>query len=282
MINENTKNESNGNKNNIQYNNLERNIYGLFSNIENNYIYILKDIENRKKRLKKHKNFSSDFNFSKPYNYNENYSKINQDTKKKPVKIMEKYINDLKKIEIDEYPFKKDNNKIDEFTFKKDNNKVNEFTFKNTNGIDNINEDTSNQNNIIKINDNKINEFTFKKTPNENYQIENFTFKNPNNENIYENNLNKEIIIENHTENNINSNNKILPLNELYSETTESIKRDDSGSNIQSFLKHNKLNTDSNLIYYNKSHFSSKSIIKVIFLQNLKIKIRLRDILQNI
>ena len=86
MINENTKNESNGNKNNIQHNNLERNIYGLFSNIEDNYIYILKDIENRKNRLKKHKTFSSDFNSSRPYNYNENYSKINQDTKKKTSK----------------------------------------------------------------------------------------------------------------------------------------------------------------------------------------------------
>ena len=281
MINENRKQESNGNKNNIKNNNLERNIYGLFSNIEDDYIFILKDIQNRKNRLKKYKNFSSDFNSSKPYNYNENYSKINKNVKKKPKKIMENYINDLKKIEIDEYPFKKENNKIEE------------FTFKNTNGIENNIKDTYKPNNIIKLNDNKINEFTFKKTSNENNQIENFTFKNPNNENIYENNqienftfknpnneniyennineiqenninqktnnFNKEITINNHTVDNINSNNKVLPLNELYSETTESIKREDSGSNIQSFLKHNKLNTDSNLLYYTKSHFSSKS-----------------------
>ena len=262
MINENIKSESNDNKNNIKHNNLERNIYGLFSNIEDDYIFILKDIQNRKNRLKKHKTFSSDFNSSRPYNYNENYSKINKNIKKKPKKIMENYINDLKKIEIDEYPFKKENNKIEE------------FTFKNINGKENIIEDTSNPNNLIKLNDNKINEFTFKKPSNENNQIENITFKNPNTENIYENNLNeiqdnninqhennfnKEITIHNHTEDNINLNNKVLPLNELYSETTESIKRDDSGSNIQSFLKHNKLNTDSNLLYYTKNHFSSKS-----------------------
>ena len=233
------------NKNNSKKRKLKKNYNGIFSFIEDEYTFILKELKERKKRLKKMKNFSTDYNTRNQYNFTEGLQQMNKNLMKKSIG---NYYNDRKKLELDEYPFKKEN-KTEQFTFKNNNpnnyNEIDQFTFKNNkpNNYNEIEQFTFKKKNDINENDN----LNFK-LDNKNINIESLNINNNEYSFKEEKNQNYKSASSKRKKNN-------LSLNNLYSETSESLQNEEN-NNLQSFLTYNKLND--NLNVNSKSIFSSK------------------------